>query len=514
MKEAILSWKKEPRDKKVQYCCVLVLLLVELMFFSPPMHAAGAAMLSVDYFMVIPAGLFLLITLRKGINRKGRATLVLGLLMAAWAVAVEVLRFRFNMDFFAPGGIAMYYGLALPMAFAIEDEHRQWGITAFALLFVLAGIRLCIQAAGLILGILPESYSAFVRWDGARLQQMFHPTNCALILMLGIGFSLALCFRTKRNWLRAVLIVLAMLQFGVQCLTNGRNAAGFTSLMVGGFLFCLLRGTGWKRIPVALVAGVALAGMLFITSQRMYAAHEQRMYDAASLQQPQTTQTEQADVAEQMQQTEASYEPLQQIRVIPMVQIDFPEQVQMPEVSYEVETNNRSGQSKKNWEQAGVLLSQIDYPAVLPRENAQGTLREDLVTFNGRSSIWVEAVNGALRHPLILLCGTDSMVEVLGEGGEINAEHTHSSYLDTLYTLGIPGLLLSLAITLLVLRAGVLVLWRNTDLWKSCVAVLTLCTLGSSILEPYLFAAKNYHHYICVLFLIAAGYLHRWSLDK
>ena len=142
MIETIQSWKKEPRDKKLQYCCVLLLLLVELMFFSPPVLVTGAAALGVDYFMVIPAGLFLLITLYKGIKRKGRATVVLGFVMAAWAVAVEVLRILFGMDFFAPGETAMYYGLALPMAFALEDEQRQWGITAFALLFVLTGIRL------------------------------------------------------------------------------------------------------------------------------------------------------------------------------------------------------------------------------------------------------------------------------------------------------------------------------------------------------------------------------------
>ena len=486
MKETIQSWKKEPRDKKLQYCCVLVLLLVELMFFSPPVLVTGAAALGVDYFMVIPAGLFLLITLYKGIKRKGRATVVLGFVMAAWAVAVEVLRILFGMDFFAPGETAMYYGLALPMAFALEDEQRQWGITAFALLFVLTGIRLCIQAAGLILGVLPEPYTTFVCWDGPRLQQMFHPTNCAVVLMLGMGFCLALCFRTKKNWVRAVLIILAIAQFGVQCMTNGRNAAGFTSLMVGGFLFCAVRGTGWKRALVALVAGVALTAALFMTSQTMYSIHERRMYDAA-LQQTQTTQTEEADVAEQTQK---------------------------PEAAHEAEADDRLDQPEEFWEQAGEMLSQIDDHAVLTMENVQKSLREDLLTFNGRTTIWAEAVDGALRHPTILLCGTDSMVEVLAEGGKTNAEHTHNSYLETLYTLGIPGLVLALAITLLALRAAVLVLWKNTDLWKSCVAVIILCLLGSSMLEPYLFAAKNYHHYICVLFLVAVGYLHQWSLDE
>ena len=480
MKETIQSWKKEPRDKKLQYCCVLAMLLAELMFFSPPVLATGAAALCVDYFMVIPAGLFLLITLYRGINRKGRAAFVLGFVMAAWAVAAEVLRILFGMDFFAPGETAMYYGLALPMAFALVDEQRQWGITAFALLFVLTGIRLCIQAAGLILGVLPESYSIYVRWDGPRLVQLFHPTSCAALLMLGMGFCLALCFRTKKGWVRALLIILTIFQFVVQCMTNGRNAVGFTCLMMGGFLFCALRGTGWKRALVALVAGAALAAVLFVASQTMYAIHERQMYNAA-LRQMQSVQMEEAAVAEQTQKPEA---------------------------------DDRLDQPGELPEQAGETLPQIDERPVLSAVNEQGSLREDLLTFNGRTVIWAEAVDGALRHPTILLCGTDSMVEVLAEGGKTHAEHTHNSYLETLYTFGLPGLVLAIAITLLTLRAAVLVLWKNTDLWKSCVAVITLCLLGSSLLEPYLFAAKNYHHYFCVLFLVAVGYLHQWSLGE
>lgn len=476
----------ESSEKKAQYCCVLTLLLAEMMFFSPPIMATGLAALSVDYFIVIPGGLFMLLNLHRGINRKGRATFVLGFAMVVWSVVVELLRVLFGMDFFAPGETASFYALALPMAFSLEDEHRQWGITAFALLYVLTGVRLCVQAAGLIIGILQEPYSIFVFWDGPRLVQMFHPTTCAVLLMLGMGFCIALCLRTKKRWLQALLIVLVIVQFVVQSMTNGRNAVGFTSLMMGGFLFCAVRGTGWKRALVALVAGAALTAVVFMTSQTMYSIHERQMYDAA-FRQVQTTQTEEAAVAEQTQK---------------------------PEAAHEAEADDRLDQPVEFWEQAGEMLSQIDDQAVLTMENVQKSLREDLLTFNGRTTIWAEAVDGALRHPTILLCGTDSMVEVLAEGGKTHAEHTHNSYLETLYTFGLPGLVLALAITLLALRAAVLVLWKNADLWKSCVAVITLCLLGSSMLEPYLFAAKNYHHYICVLFLVAVGYLHQWSLEK
>ena len=474
------SWEMESSEKKAQYCCVLTLLLAEMMFFSPPIMYTGLAALSVDYFIVIPGGLFMLLNLHRGINRKGRATFVLGFAMVVWSVVVELLRVLFGMDFFAPGETASFYALALPMAFSLEDEHRQWGITAFALLHVLTGVRLCVQAAGLIFGILQEPYSIFVFWDGPRLVQMFHPTTCAVLLMLGMGFCIALCLRTKKRWLQALLIVLVIVQFVVQSMTNGRNAVGFTSLMMGGFLFCAVRGSGWKRLPVALAAGAALTAVLFMASQTMYSMHERQMNNEA-LRQMQSTQMEEAAGAEQTQKPE---------------------------------TDDRLDKPGELLEQAGEMLAQVDEHTVLVAKNVQKSLREDLFTFNGRTTIWAEAVAGVLRHPLILLCGTDSMPEILAEGGKTNAEHAHNSYLETLYTLGVPGLVLALAITLLAIRAVVIVLWRNTDLWKSCVAVIALCLLGSSILEPYLFAAKNYHHYICVIFLVTVGYLHQWSLEK
>ena len=470
MNDMIRSWKEESRVRKLQYGCVLLALLVELIFFSPPALENGAAWLLVNYFLVVPCGLFLLLTLLRGINRKGRASLVLGLVMLVWAVVAEGIRLISGMGLIEPGVIAFYYALALPMAFALDDSRRQWGITALAVVFVLEGIRLCLQTAGLALGILPEIYAKFICWDGARLLQMFHPTTCAMLLMLGMGCSLALCLRTKKIWLRVLLIALAAAQFGVQTLTNGRNAVGFTCLMLGGMLFCLIRGTGWKRAPLALAAAVALAGLLFVTSQKLFKVHEQHMIQAAirSAQTAEAAWDEQEETQEQ--QTDA-------------------------------------------WEEEQLQPPPIGEDGKLATENVQKSLRQDLFSFNGRTDIWKEAVRGVGRHPSILLYGTDSVARVLAEDGKTSAEHTHNSYLETLCTLGLPGLLLGLAITLLALRAGVILLWKNEDLWQSSVAIMTLCVLGCSLLEPYLFAAKSYHHYLCVFFLTGVGYLHQWCAE-
>ncbi|MGN0981589.1 MAG: O-antigen ligase family protein [Candidatus Limivicinus sp.] len=455
MNEMIQSWRQEPRDRKLQYGCVLLTVLAELIFFTPLWQQTGLAWLAADYFLVIPGGIFLLLALRRGINRKGRAMLVLSLIMVVWSVCVEIFRLLFGMLPIEPGEIACYYGLALPMAYAMEDGSRQRGLNAIGALFVLEGIHLCVLAASLMFGFLPERYSEYVRWDGARLLEMFHPNNCATLLILGMGFCLGLCFRTKKRWLQGCLIVLAAVQFGVQALTNGRTSTGFACMMIGGILFCAIRRTGWKRAPLALAAGIAATAVLFFAAQKLFAVHQQNLTQIA-------IQASQAEEEER-------------------------EQTQLPKV-------NENGK--------------------LVTLNGQRSLGKDLFTFNGRTIIWKEAVGGALRHPTILLCGTDSVAEVLAEDGKTNAPHTHNSFLETLYTLGLPGLLLAVAITVLALRAGLMLLWRNTDLWKSSVAMITLCLLGCSLLEPYLFAAKNYHHYLSFFFLTAAGYLHQWYVDS
>ena len=95
-----------------------------------------------------------------------------------------------------------------------------------------------------------------------------------------------------------------------------------------------------------------------------------------------------------------------------------------------------------------------------------------------------------------------------------NALHTHNPFLEVIYVLGIPGLVLALIITVLAFRGAFIILWRNTDLWKSAVTLSVLCLFGCGLLEPYLFVAKNNQHYLSIFFLTGVGYLHQWTVKK
>lgn len=455
MREIVQSWRQEPRLGKLQYSCLLAVVLLEWFFLSPWGQRTNLAWVLVERFLQIPALVFLLLSVARGASRKGRSTLVLGILVLLWFSVAQILRGMNSVDKVAWGPITCSYALALPLAYATDDAGRQRGLNTLFALFLLEGIRLCVYAAALKLGFLPRLLSANVCWVDSRLQQLAHPNTCAATLMLGMGVSLALCFRVKNRWLRLALIALAAAQFAAQALTDSRTSTIFACLMAGGIAFCAIRKTGWKRIPLALAAGVLVMAALFLTSEKLYDLHRQSMAQAA-------LQT-----------------------------------AQVRELSAQEEEPAPPPEAKSGQEAPGVRLR---------------SYKSDLPTLNNRTVIWEGAIKGALHHPTILLYGTDSAYDVILEESGFPGEHTHNSFLEMLYTLGLPGLLLVLAVAVLAVRSAAILLWRNTDLWKSSVAVIAMCLFGCGMLEPYLFAPQSSQHFLSLFFLAAAGYLCQWCV--
>lgn len=451
MNDMLRDWKKQPPVAKWQFFCLLIAVLVELVFLSPMGRVLGITWIAVDYFLAIPAMAFLMLSIARGMNRKGRSMMVLSFAMVLWVALVQVMREYRGMEQIIPGEITFFYAMLLPLAFGLDDGKRQWGLGLLCGLFLLVALRLCLLGGALYFGLLPEGYKASVYWDGPRLVQLNHPTNCAAVLLISIAISLGWCLKTKKNWLRWVLIVWILVQFLVQLLTNGRTGIGLTCLLLGGGVFCLIRGTGWKRAPVAFLVGLALMAGLFLGAQKLFSLHEKQMW-------------QQIPVVQMMEQAE---EETQEQETTPSKQV-----------------------------------------------NVQNSISKDMPSLNGRTKIWSAAVLGLVRDPKLLLCGTDDVSAVLSEEISYSPMHTHNSFLEAAYALGLPGLLLVLAITFLGIRAAVVLLWKNEDLWKSVIALLVICLLGCGMLEPYLFVAENNQHYLSILFLAGIGYLHQWTAEK
>ena len=197
MKEMLQDWKRQSAVGKWQYLCLLVMVAFEYAYMSPRGQEYAVIWVGVDYLLEVPAMAFLMLTIARGIRRKGQGMLHICLAMLLWIGLVQSMREVRGLAEINRGEIICFYALALPMAFGFDDGQRQWGLKTMAVVYVLEALRLCLLAGALYFDVLPELFRASVRWDGARLLQMFHPTNCAALLLIGIGISLGWCLRSK-----------------------------------------------------------------------------------------------------------------------------------------------------------------------------------------------------------------------------------------------------------------------------------------------------------------------------
>ena len=111
-------------------------------------------------------------------------------------------------------------------------------------------------------------------------------------------------------------------------------------------------------------------------------------------------------------------------------------------------------------------------------------MSNDLRTLNGRTEIWAAAAEGLRANPRILLIGTEKVGETISPYWQrMDTLHAHNSWVEALYQLGLPGLVSALVLTVLALWNAAVLLRRNNDLWKSCVAVVMLGLLGLSLIH-------------------------------
>ena len=440
----------ESRIRRVQFICLLAVVLMELAFFALEDRAGGVAYLMVERYLTLPAMAFLGASFCRELPRRSRWHLYAGLAMAALFFLNQILHQVLEAEAKEIGTFVCAYCLCFPFAAATGDAQRQRGLKWMAGLFLAAGILLTGYTGLLLADALPECLKAYVKWDGGRLYAMGHPNICATLLMISMALSAGFALKSRRLWVKGLLEVLLALQFATLSLTNGRTTIILTCLLMGGITFCALRGHGWKRFAVALLAAVVVMAGLFGASRAIYGWNQTRL----------------------MQQASAE-----------------------------------SAQEEAPTGESGT-------PDVLVSEQYQGTLANDLKTLNGRTEIWRTALLGLEDNPRVKFIGTEYVDMILTRYAPLTVYHTHNSWLEALYRMGLPGLAAALVITALTLWSAAVVLWRNMDLWKSCIALLALCLLGCAMLEPYLFVVDVSYHYLDFLFLMCLGYLCLWRGEK
>ena len=452
----------DDRAVRVQYICLLAVLLMMLAFFALEDRASGVAYLLAEHYMALPAMAFLGASFCRELPRKNRLALYAGLFMVVFFFSNQVLHQVMESDSKKIGSFVCTYALCLPFAGAADDAKRQRGLKWMAGVFLAAGTMLTAYAALLLLDAVPEYLQNHVYWDGSRFHAMGHPNICATVLMVGVAMAAGFAAMARKLWVKGLLAVLAVLQFGAMSLTNGRTTIIMTCLLLGGIAFCALRGRGWKRFALALLAAAVVMTASFCVSRSVYSWNQTRL-------------------TLQMQNEPAA----------------------------EAEPAESQVSTEETEETAGAKEDQV-----LVSEQYQGTMADDMKTLNGRTWIWLTAKWGLQNNPQIKYFGTECVEMILTRYNAGPIDHTHNSWLEALYRMGLPGLAAALALTIAAIWSVAVVLWRNTDLWKSCIALLTVCLLGCAMLEPYLFVADINYFYLDFLFQMCLGYLWLWRGEK
>lgn len=435
----------------IQFLCLLVTAAINLMLFLLRDKLGGFIYNYLDWYPVRVSVVFLAASLCRKQLRQSKWYFLAALLMVGWFYVVRSVHLRLEMTAKEPGTFVCAYLLCFPFAAATGDGQRQRGLKLMAMVFAIAAAAFAGFAGLLVFRRLPQWLDGYVFWDGARFGVMGHPNICATILMIGAGLTAGFAARTKRLWIRILLLILIALEFGALSLTNGRTAIILSCLMFGGIMFCILRKPGWKRCVLALAAAVAVMVCLFSVSRALYSKNEARLTELAR-------------------------------------------------------------QSAQTGEETGLALNG---DGTLKTENEQGDMANNLKSLNGRTVIWTGAVKGIRANPRILLVGTENAGPIISQySGWTGIQHAHNSWVEVLYQLGLPGLLAALALTVMAVWNAAVLLWRNADLWKSIVTMVVLCLLGCAILEPYLFVANVQYHYFDFLFLMCVGYMRLWSKEK
>ena len=440
--------------RRLQFGCLLAVLAMILAFFLLEDRASGVAYLLAERYLTVPAMVFLGASACQELPRRNRWHLYAGAAMVVLFFLNQMLHQVLESEAKQVGTFLCAYAMCLPFAAATEDAQRQKGLKWMAGLFVTVGAVLTTYGVLLLGGAMPGYLQDYVYWDGARFYAMGHPNICATLLMIGLAFCLGFAIQSRKPWARAVLGILALGQFAALSLTNGRTTIILTCLLLGGIAFCAFRGRGWKRLLLAVLAAVVVMAAAFGASRVLYGWNQARL------------------LRQQAENTPAA-----------------------------VTSETASAQEEAATEE-------------LVSEQYQGTLAGDMKTLNGRTHIWKMAKLGLEDNSRVKFIGTEYVEMILSRYSPLPTYHTHNSWLEALYRMGLPGLAAALVMTVLAVWSAAVVLWRNSDLWKSCVALLTLCLLGCAMLEPYLFVVDVSYYYLDFLFLMCLGYLCLWRGEK
>lgn len=402
-------------------------------------------------YLVFPALLFWGAVLERKTVWKRRWTLVLPLLMVAWFLLLQLRRVLANEEVQNVGLFLIVYLFAFPLASLLQDEKKVLKI--FALVYLAAAAALVVDASLLLADRMPAWFDGHVFWNGARLQAFWHPNIAACLLMIGIVFCTSFFADVKFRWAKLALVVLIALMLGTMALTNCRTIMILTGGYLGAQIFFGLLQRRRKWFVLGLVATLVVTIGFFVGAKNLYRTNE-----GALIEKQQQTALETAEVAKQ---------------------------------------GNTAAQTE-----------QVKLEAISP----QGTFWKDFGTLNNRTRIWESAFTAIHEKPEILLWGITEPGAYVSSYNSFPIGHLHNAWIECLAALGIVGFVIAMLFTAItVWNCLIVLLLHHQDIWRRNVALLELCLLVASVLEPYLFCSTVEYHVVDLLFFLCAGFLVHWQ---
>lgn len=445
-------------SKNVPLLLLLAAGVIEFLFITLENQFSGIGYYLAETYVIVPCLLLLGYMLREKRNPFARKRLLLAGAAVGWFVIVQCIHKLSGMENHPMATVFFVYLMAFPFA-SLADDRKNAGLWCIGGMFIAAALVLVGYSAMLLLDLVPRGMEAYLYWDGARLHALWHPNVAAGYLMIGIGFSLVFCFRTRKKLVKVLLAGGIALQLTAMALTNCRTTLLLTGAMLGGTVFFLIcKGGGWKRVVLGLLTAAVFLVGCFKLSGILFQWNNDRLLAVLT-----------AVQAEPASDSEVSEKEVVLI------------------------------------EDTGIILG----------DNEQGSLANDMRTLNGRTLIWQGALKAIRNDKKLALWGTEYSGTYITVYSPIPVDHAHNSWMETLMRMGLPGLMMSLVFTALsVWSAAKLILSPETLLWKKIIAMLAMCVMASGFLEPYLFLTNVYYHVTDFIFFFLTGYMDFWSNCK
>ena len=429
-------------------CCIF--LFISLYVYTRALY---------EQFFVIPCMVFLGVLLERNKDVNCRKVFLLPGAMVVWFLILQIKRSFAHIQLDSIGLFLTTYLFAFPLASLLRDGNKKRALKIFAGTYLASSSVLSLYSLLLILDYIPDCLASFIYWNGTRLNVLWHPNLAGCILMISIIFCTTFLSQAKSGKTRLGFAALLIVQLGTLALTNCRTAI----VLTGGFLAVTVFFTalkyGKKWVLPGVLAVLVLPVLLYTGAGYFYQANQNSL----------TTK----NVVEQI------------------VYKDTGEITAAQDIT----------------EENTVSAAEIDPMMEAP----QSSILEDLGTLNSRVYIWKAAYLAIRDMPSILYWG-------LPDPGEYVSyyitpiSHLHNAWLQCLVGMGFVGFLIAMLFTLLTFWNCLVVLLKyHQDIWKRNVALLSLCLLAISVLEPYLFHTTVDQHIPNFLFFLCSGYLVHWQ---